>query len=84
MDLNGMHIIIAGPLQAEFAREKTGEPYVGLDHFGFKVDSLEEAIKELKDKGVHFLQDLTLTPAGGKIAFLEAPDNVRIELTERA
>jgi len=39
----------------------------GLDHFGFIVKSLEP----------------TVLPSGIKIAFIEGPDGIRIELVER-
>ncbi|MBI4332449.1 MAG: VOC family protein [Chloroflexi bacterium] len=81
LDLNGARIIIAGPAQRP--GPGPGEPYAGLEHFGLRVANMEAAIKELKDKGVRFLQELTVTPSGDKIAFMEAPDQTRIELTER-
>ena len=60
------------------------EPYIGLDHFGLRVESLDEAAAELKRLGAEFtLEPRTLRP-GVKIAFVRAPDDVRIELLERS
>ncbi len=81
LDLGGVRLIISGPAQKP--GPELGEPHIGLDHFGMRVPNLEEAIKALKSKGVRFLQDLTVTPSGEKISFMEAPDGTRIELTER-
>ncbi len=81
LDLGGTRLIVSGPAQKP--GPELGEPHIGLDHFGMKVANLEAAIKDLKSKGVRFLQDLTVTPSGDKISFMEAPDNTRIELTER-
>ncbi len=82
LDLGGARLIVSGP--ADRPGPELGEPHIGVDHFGMKVANLEAAIKDLKSRGVRFLQDLTVTPSGDKIAFMEAPDNTRIELTERA
>lgn len=82
LDLNGARLIISGPAQRP--GPEPGEPHIGLEHFGVKVPDMEKAIQELKKKGVKFLQELTVTPSGDKIAFMQAPDQTRIELTERS
>jgi len=44
---------------------------------------MDEAVAELKRRGAHFaLEPRTIRP-GVRIAFVQAPDNVRIELLER-
>ena len=63
--------------------EEPGSPHYGLDHFGLRVDSLEEAVADLKARGVEFAVEPRATPAGLKIAFLRGPEGVRIELVER-
>ncbi len=55
----------------------------GLDHFGVLVKDLEKALAELKAQGVHVIQDVTHVREGLKISYIEAPDNVRIEISER-
>ena len=60
------------------------DPHLGLDHFGFRVENLDEAVAELKSKGAEFaVEPYTLRP-GVKIAFVRAPGDVRIELLERS
>jgi catechol 2,3-dioxygenase-like lactoylglutathione lyase family enzyme len=83
LDLDGLTIFIA-PVAPEAAIPSAPiEPYIGLDHFGLRVDNMDEAVAELKRRGAHFkLEPRTIRP-GVKIAFIEAPDNVRIELLER-
>lgn len=56
----------------------------GLHHFGLVVDNLEELVSNLKSDGVKFTTDLTLASPGISIAFIEAPDNVLIELIQRS
>jgi len=56
---------------------------VGLDHFGLRVDNMDDAVAELKRRGASFKMEPRIIRPGVRIAFIEAPDNVRIELLER-
>jgi methylmalonyl-CoA/ethylmalonyl-CoA epimerase len=63
--------------------EKRGE---GIQHIAFRVDNLEEALAELKDKGIRLIDEKPRQGAGGaKIAFLhpKSTHGVLIELSER-
>ena len=83
LDLNGLTIFIAAVSPEATTPPAPGEPYVGLDHFGLRVDDMDEAVAELKRRGATFtLEPRTIRP-GVRIAFVQAPDNVRIELLER-
>ena len=83
LDLNGLTIFIA-PVAADAAVPPApAEPYVGLDHFGLRVDDMDVAVAELKRRGASFLLEPRTIRPGVKIAFVQAPDNVRIELLER-
>jgi len=53
---------------------------VGLKHLAPKVDDIENAYHELTDKGVKSSFPPSLAEGGPKIAFLEDPDGVVIEL----
>ena len=54
----------------------------GLTHFGIRTDNLEEAVPELKAKGVPFTREITPLGPGFKISFIEAPEKVSIEVQE--
>ncbi len=63
--------------------EKRGE---GIQHIAFRVENLEEALAELKEKGIKLIDEKPRQGAGGaKIAFLhpKATHGVLIELSER-
>ncbi len=63
--------------------EKKGQ---GIQHIAFKVENIEEALKELKEKGVKLIDEVPRKGAGGaKIAFLhpKATGGVLVELSER-
>jgi len=63
--------------------ERRGE---GIQHIAFRVDNLEEALAELKAKGIRLIDEKPRRGAGGaKIAFLhpKSTHGVLIELSER-
>ena len=83
LDLDGLTIFIA-PVAADAATPPApSEPYIGLDHFGLRVDDMDEAVAELKRRGATFTMEPRTIRPGVRIAFIQAPDNVRIELLER-
>jgi methylmalonyl-CoA/ethylmalonyl-CoA epimerase len=63
--------------------EKKGE---GVQHIAFRVDNIEEALEEMKAKGMQLIDEKPRYGAGGaKIAFLhpKSTKGVLIELCER-
>jgi methylmalonyl-CoA/ethylmalonyl-CoA epimerase len=63
--------------------ERKGE---GMQHLAFKVESIEDALKALKAKGVRLIDETPRMGAGGaKIAFVHPKETfgVMIELSER-
>jgi methylmalonyl-CoA/ethylmalonyl-CoA epimerase len=63
--------------------EKKG---TGFQHVAFRVANIEEALKELKEKGIQLIDQEPRTGAGGaKIAFLhpKSTGGVLVELCER-
>jgi len=63
--------------------EKKGE---GIHHLAIRVDNLEEALEELKSKGVRLIDEKPRKGAGGAlIAFIHpaATGGVLLELSER-
>ena len=78
---NGTTIIVRGQRTGEQAG--TGRQW-GVDHFGFQVqDDFEGFCNGLRQKGVTFtLESMNFNPTT-RIAFIEAPDGVSIELVHR-
>jgi len=83
LDLNGLTIFIAPVASDAAIPSAPSEPYIGLDHFGLRVDNMDEAVAELKRRGASFMMEPRTIRPGVRIAFIAAPDNVRIELLER-
>lgn len=83
LDLNGLTIFIAQiPPEAEIPAAPV-TPYIGLDHFGLRVNNMDDAVAELKRRGAKFTVEPRTIRPGVRIAFVQAPENVRIELLER-
>jgi catechol 2,3-dioxygenase-like lactoylglutathione lyase family enzyme len=83
LDINGLFVSIAETDPGVQTPKAPSEPYIGLDHFGFRVDDLEEAVEELKKRGAEIIRGPRIVRPGLKIAFVRAPDDVRIEIVER-
>ncbi len=63
--------------------EKKGQ---GVQHIAFRVENIDEALTELKEKGIRLIDETPRIGAGGaKIAFLhpKATNGVLVELCER-
>jgi methylmalonyl-CoA/ethylmalonyl-CoA epimerase len=58
----------------------------GIQHIAFRVENIEEAVKELKEKGVRMIDNEPRKGAGGaKIAFIHPKEShgVLVELCEK-
>ncbi len=82
LDVNGLQLLISGGATTLMPASPE-ETHYGVDHFGFSAENLDEAVADLKGKGAKFYKELTTSPRGIRYAFIDAPDNVRIELTQR-
>jgi lactoylglutathione lyase len=84
VDIDGLIVFIA-PVAADAQIEaEPRDPHLGLDHFGFRVESVDDTVAELKRRGADIIDEPRTIRPGVRIAFLRAPDNVRIELLERS
>ena len=83
LDIDGLMVFIA-PVPADAAMESSpADPHLGLDHFGFRVDNVDETVAELKSRGADIAVEPRTIRPGVRIAFVRAPDDVRIELLQR-
>ena len=54
----------------------------GIEHFGLNVDDLDGEIRRLEGLGAELMEGIIDVPNGPRIAFIKAPDDVRIELLQ--
>ena len=78
----GMNVNISGAKTGEKMGQGDATPHYGLEHFGFDTPDVEAEIERLKGFGAKLLDGPISMPNGGKIAFIQAPDNVRLELIQ--
>ena len=79
--IDGVNIFIA-PTDAK-SGAAPDHPHQGLDHFGLRVKGIDAVVADLKTKGVKFTVEPYLIRPDLKIAFLETPEGVLIELLDR-
>jgi len=81
--LGSVMVIVRGQRPAEHAATKAGLEW-GIDHFGLRVSGdFDGYCAELRGKGVRFSMDPTDTNPTTRIAYIDAPDGVSIELLSR-
>jgi lactoylglutathione lyase len=83
LDLDGLIIFIAPVAPEADIAASPRDPYLGLDHFGLRVENVDDTVAELKRRGAEIVDEPRTIRPGVRIAFVRAPDNVRIELLER-
>ena len=84
LELNGRPLMtISGRAEGEDPVAGSTEPRYGLDHFGFEVDDMAAAADNFRANGVHFICEPWTMPSGSTVAFIEAPDQVSVEIIQR-
>lgn len=56
--------------------------HFGIEHFGIEVDDLNAELKRLEAMGAKVMEGPNVSATGSKIAFIAAPDDVRIEVMQ--
>ena len=57
---------------------------LGLEHYGFDTDDIEADIAHFEGAGVRVIMPVRDVGSGAKIAYIEGPDDVVIELVQPA
>ncbi|MFQ6029052.1 MAG: VOC family protein [Dehalococcoidia bacterium] len=83
LDIDGLMVFIARVPADVDMEASPADPYLGLDHFGFRVDNVDDTVAELKSRGAEITVEPRTIRPNVRIAFVRAPDNVRIELLQR-
>lgn len=81
LKLDGMPLFIE-EVPADTAAPPT-PPFLGYEHIGLRVPDIEAEAARLKAKGVTFVMEPKEMSPVLKIAFIEGPEKIRIELLER-
>ena len=81
LDLGGLTVFIE---QAPELGPGAVPPHRGIEHIGLRVDDLDTAMAEMARRGVTVAAEIKEIRPGLRIAFIDGPDAVRIELLQRA
>ena len=82
MGTGGSRLYVTSAPKGQTIPQGTSQPHYGLEHFGFETDDVAADLARLEGAGVKVLLPVTRIWNGGLIAYIEAPDNVRIELVQ--
>jgi catechol 2,3-dioxygenase-like lactoylglutathione lyase family enzyme len=83
---------VDGPVRLNISSQKAGSPQdrpeaelnrLGLEHFGFVVDDIDSDMERLEAAGIRVVLPITEVAGGGRLSYIEGPDDVLIELVQR-
>lgn len=83
LKLGGCNIFILDVSSDARAVDGAKHPYRGLDHFGLECKDIDKVCADLKAKGANFTRGPETIRPGTRIAFIEGPEGVSVELLER-
>ena len=78
----GINVNISGARTNERMNSGDASAHWGLEHFGFDSVDLDADITRLTGLGARLVDGPTQIPNGARIAFLQGPDDTRLELVE--
>ena len=79
---DGVAVNISGARTDEQMGGGDATVHWGIEHFGINVDDLDAELERLVDLGAELMEGPIVVPGGPKIAFVKAPDDVRIEVMQ--
>jgi len=82
LSLHGLNLLIDS-VEADASGAPT-PPFSGIEHFALTTNDLDTALADIRGKGGLVIVDPYSPRPGIRIAFLEGPDSVRIELLEKS
>ena len=83
LEIAGVNLFFADASSAPELPSAPTRPYIGLDHIGFRVDDVDATIEELRGRGAIIFTEPKTIGSGARIAFVQGPDGVRIEIIRR-
>ena len=84
--VGGTELELIQPI-SDYFKEMTGDPPEGIKHIAFRVEDVEQAVRNMEEKGVHLgyiTRDGIFDTGKTKIAYLDPKDTdgILIELVE--
>ena len=79
---DGVTVNISGARTGEEMGDGDADVHWGLEHIGITIDDLDSELVRLTEMGAVVKEGPIDVPNGPKIAFIQGPDDTRIELLE--
>ncbi len=79
---NGVPVNISGQLDGQILPARDSGPNLGLEHFGFDVENIDDELERLSKLGATLVDGPNKLPDGTRFCWVSAPDNVRVELIQ--
>ena len=79
---DGVTVNISGARTDEQMGGGDATAHWGIEHFGINVDDLDAEIERLTELGADLMEGPIDLPGGLRIAFIKAPDDVRVEIMQ--
>jgi catechol 2,3-dioxygenase-like lactoylglutathione lyase family enzyme len=84
VSIQSFNIVVYGLMEGEKdVSASSPKSRFGIDHFGFEVPDLKTLVDFLQTKNVKIIEEPWTVRPGVHMAYVEGPDNVRIELVQR-
>lgn len=83
LDLGGQRVLLAPRHPDNPMTPAPKFPYYGLEHMALAVDDVDAAAEELEARGANIVIGPLSFQPGFRIAFIEGPDGVMVELVQR-
>ena len=83
LDLGGTRLAIMVPDTPD-KRDPPDNPrkHFGLEHLGVRTDDIETVVKNSVAEGATIMQNITQVRPGVRVAFIMAPGNTMVEISE--
>jgi lactoylglutathione lyase len=79
---DGVRFNISGARTGETLGDGNAGAHWGLEHVGIEVGDIDAEIERLKGHGAELMEGPIRTTGGPSIAFIKAPNDVRIEILQ--
>jgi lactoylglutathione lyase len=80
--VDGVTVSISNERTGEELGAGNADAHMGIEHFGVKVDDIDAEIARLTGLGAVLKEGPIQVPNGPRIAFIETPVDVRVELLQ--
>ncbi len=83
LNIGGLCCNFSPKKPGEIVDSRTDPPRYGVYHMALNTNDLVTEVAKMKSRGVRFTQEITQLNPTTKIAFIEGPDGISIEILQK-